>query len=345
MIYNITLSINSTMNDVLFKLNANPTTLTVFIEDKKVIVGTVTDGDVRRALIKGLKKESPVSEFMNTSFIKLNRGQYKKEKITEIKQKNIAIVPVLNEDGTLHEFINFNNLKTLLPVDAVIMAGGVGSRLMPLTQDIPKPMLEIGGKPIIEYNLNLLLSYGINNINISVNYLADVIKDYYKDGKEKGINLKYVDETTPLGTIGAVKKIETFYNDYVLVMNSDLLTNINLESMFNTLIDNNADMVVATTDYQVQVPYGVVESNGEVITALKEKPIYTYYSNAGIYIIKKDMIDLIPDSKFFNATDLLECGINKNKKIIHFPINNYWLDIGKHHDFNKAQKDVLNLKF
>ena len=342
---NIILNKNALLKDALIKLDANPSMQTLFIEDGKKIIGTVTDGDIRRGLINGLGNDNSISEFMNTSFTFLQKGEYEKDKLDFIKSKKIEIIPVLNEDGTLFRIINFNKIKTILPIDAVIMAGGVGSRLMPLTEDTPKPMLKIGNKPIMEYNIDLLKSYGVSHITLSVKYLAEIIEDYYKDGAERELNISYVTENEPLGTIGAVKQIEQFHNDYILVMNSDLLTNINLEAMFNELILNDADMIVATTDYQVKIPYGVVESNGNEITALKEKPTYTYYSNAGIYILKKSMVGLIPKNTHFNATDLLEKGIAENKKVLHYPINNYWLDIGKHIDFEKAQKDIKSINF
>jgi len=236
-------------------------------------------------------------------------------------------------------------VKTILPIDAVIMAGGEGTRLLPLTKDIPKPMLKIGGKPIMEYNVDLLKSYGISHVTLSVKYLKELIEEYYQDGASKELEISYITEDRPLGTIGAVKQIEEFHNNYVLVMNSDLLTNINLEQMFDELVSSEADMVVATVDYKVQIPYGIVESDGSRIKALVEKPTYTYYSNAGIYMFKKEIIEMIPDNSHFNATDLLEKLLENNHKVTHFPINSYWLDIGKHHDFEKAQKDVKNIKF
>ena len=345
MINNIILNINSSLKEALVKLDTNVEMQTLFIENNNKIVGTITDGDIRRGLINGLGNDNSLSEFMNTTFTFLTKGKYEKEKLDFIKEKKLEIVPVLDKNGTLSRIINFNKVKTILPIDAVIMAGGVGSRLMPLTENTPKPMLEIGGKPIMEYNVDLLKSYGVSHLTLSVKYLANVIEDYYKDGSEKEMHISYVTENEPLGTIGAVKQIKQFHNDYVLVMNSDLLTNINLEAMFNELISNNADMIIATTDYSVQIPYGVVESNGNEVTGLKEKPTYTYYSNAGIYIFKKEMVNFIPENAHFNATDLLEKGITENKKVLHFPITDYWLDIGKHIDFEKAQKDVKKIKF
>lgn len=335
----------ATLKEALLKLDSNPRMQTLLIEDEDKIIGTITDGDIRRGIIKGLGNEMPIYQFMNDHFTFLINGLYEKEKLDYIREKKLEIIPVLNNDGSLNRIINFNIVKTILPIDAVIMAGGKGTRLMPLTQDIPKPMLKVGEKPIMEYNIDLLQSYGIKHITLSVKHLAQVIMDYYNDGESRDLDIKYVTESQPLGTIGAVKQIKNFYNEYILVMNSDLLTNINLEAMFNELIANDAEMVVASTDYKVQIPYGVLESEGKTIKALKEKPTYTYYSNAGIYIFKKSCVNYIPDNSHFNATDLLEKLLTENKKVLHYNIKKYWLDIGKHIDFKQAQEDIKNLTF
>lgn len=342
---NIIINHNAPLKEALIKLDQNPTMQTLIVTNNNIVVGTITDGDIRRGLINGLSNTDKVSVFTLKSFTFLQKGVYDKTKLDYIREKQLKIVPELNEDGTLFRILDFKKVKTILPIDAVIMAGGVGSRLMPLTKDTPKPMLEVGGKPIMEYNVDLLKSYGISHLTLSVKYLKEIIENYYKDGTEKEMHISYVTEDEPLGTIGAVKQIKQFNNEYILVMNSDLLTNINLEAMFNELEQDQADMIIATTDYQVQIPYGVVESNGNQVKALKEKPTYTYYSNAGIYIFKRSLVELIPDHSFFNATDFLDKLIDSNKKVLHFPIKKYWLDIGKHVDFEKAQRDVDSITF
>jgi len=175
--------------------------------------------------------------------------------------------------------------------------------------------------------------------------LGQQLRDYFTDGNQKNLEIDYVEEDEPLGTIGSVSLKEQFFNDYILVMNSDLLTNIDYEDMFKDFIVKNADMIVATTPYEVEIPYGVIETNGDNIVAIKEKPTYTYYSNAGIYMFKKEFVDLIPKGKYFNATDLMEALYSQDKKVVHYPIIDYWLDIGKPHDYEKAQKDINHIKF
>lgn len=342
---NIIIDENSSLKEALVKLDENPKMQTLFVTKDDKIIGTITDGDIRRGLINGLNNSNIIADYMNRSFTFLKKGEHDEKKLNIIKNKKLEIVPVLNQDGTLDRIIDFTKVKTILPIDAIIMAGGVGSRLMPLTKTTPKPMLEIGNKPIIDYNVELLKSFGISNLTLSVKYLKEQIEDYFKDGQSVQMNISYITEDTPLGTIGAIKQINTFHNDYILVMNSDLLTNIDLEAMFMELTNENSDMIVATTDYQVQVPYGIIESNGNKITSLKEKPTYTYYSNAGIYIFKKELIELIPNNSYFNATDFIEKLLNSSKTVLHYPIKKYWLDIGKHIDFEKAKRDVNSVIF
>lgn len=230
-------------------------------------------------------------------------------------------------------------------IDVVIMAGGKGERLMPLTKNTPKPLLKIGDKPIIEYNTDRLASFGIKHINITVNYLSDQIITYFEDNNKHQIDFNYIKESKSLGTIGALKLIENFKYDYILVMNADLLTNVNFEALFNDFISKNGDALIATIPYKVDIPHGVVETKAGFVTDLKEKPSYTYYSNAGIYVFKKECFDFIPQNTFFDATDLIEVLLTKNKKIVNYPILDYWLDIGKPENFQKAQEDIKHIKF
>src|SRR5690606_20149600 len=229
--------------------------------------------------------------------------------------------------------------------DALLMAGGEGKRLRPLTEKTPKPLLKIGEKPIIEYNIDRLRNVGIKNVNISVNYLAEQLVEYFGDGSERGLNIKYVHEDKPLGTIGSILLVDHFKHDDIIVMNSDLLTNIDFIDFFRLYKDTGADMAVAATSYHVDVPYAVLEVNKtNTVRSLKEKPRYTYYSNAGIYILNKSLLKMIPKGEFFDITDLMDRVIEMNLKLITYPINGYWLDIGKHEDFKKAQEDIKHIK-
>ena len=225
------------------------------------------------------------------------------------------------------------------------MAGGRGQRLRPLTDSTPKPLLKMGSKTIIEHNLDRLVMFGIDDFWISLNYLGEQIEDYLNTGKHKNINIEYVREHKALGTIGAASKIINFKHDYVLVTNSDLLTNLDYEKFFLEFVNQNADLAVLTIPYQVNIPYAVLETNNGKVKSIKEKPTYTYFSNGGIYLMKREMLNFVPKEKFYNATDLVENLIQTNYKVISIPFSGYWLDVGKHEDFEKAQIDINNIKF
>ena len=201
------------------------------------------------------------------------------------------------------------------------------------------------GKPIIEHNVDRLSLYGIDDFWISVNYLGEQIEQFLGNGSEKSINISYVREDRPLGTIGSVSQIRDFQHDTILVTNSDLLTNIDYEHFFLEFISQNADMAVVTIPYKVNIPYAVLETVDGEVKNFKEKPTYTYYSNGGIYMVKREALDLIPENSHYNATDLMERLISEGKKVFSYPLMSYWLDIGNPEDFDKAQRDFANINF
>jgi NDP-sugar pyrophosphorylase family protein len=226
------------------------------------------------------------------------------------------------------------------------MAGGKGERLKPLTLATPKPMLVVGDKPIIEHNIDRLIQYGIQHVTISVCYLKEQIMDYFGDGSSKGIKIDYVVEDEPLGTIGALSLVPTFSKDHILVMNSDILTNLDFADFFESYQQHNAEMIVATTPYQVNVPFAVMDvTQDNEVKGFAEKPKYTFYSNAGIYILQKKLLPLIPENSFYNATDMMNAVLENGLKLVSGPILGYWLDIGRMDDFKKAQEDIKHVSF
>ena len=335
------------MRNALEKLNSiEGAAMTLFVLDSnEKIVGTLTDGDVRRGLLKGIKLEDQVSHCMNPNFQYLTRGKFSIEEVENIRKRKIQLVPMLNPDMCIIKIIDFSRKKSILPVDVMIMAGGRGSRLQPLTDEIPKPLLKIADKPIIEHNIDRLLAYGMDHIHISIKYLGKQITDYLGDGSSKNAQINYIREDKPLGTMGSLGLVQKLENPYILVMNSDLLTNLDFEDFFKSFIESEAAMTVATTPYKVNIPYAVLESSKERIVSFKEKPTYTYYSNAGIYLMRKSCLNYIPSNNFYDATDLIENLIRDNKKVTHFPILGYWLDIGRKEDYYKAQEDIKHIQF
>lgn len=319
--------------------------LCLFVEDDKgVMVGTLTDGDIRRALINGTTINDSVTNAMNKDFNCLHLGVDDNAiSLRHQRELKMKLVPVIDKDGKICDIIDLERFITKLPLDAVMMAGGKGERLRPLTLTTPKPLLPLAGKAIIDYNIERLISYGVTNINVTVNYLHEQIEEHFQK-PIKGVQVNCIREPKFLGTIGSIKFIKQFHNDTVLLMNSDLFTNIDYEGFYMHFINNDADMSVATIPYAVNIPYGVFELDGSKIKGIMEKPSYNYFANAGIYLFKKSVLDHIPDDTFFDATDLIMKLVEMNKKVIRFPITGFWIDIGKHEDYKKAQEFVKHVQ-
>lgn len=337
---------DKSMLDALTQINqigTGPLCLLV-VDNTGRMVGTLTDGDSRRALIKGATVTDSVSSVMNREFNCLHLGV--DDDVAHIHQQRemkMKLVPVLDKDDYIVDIIDLERCITKLPIDAVLMAGGKGERLRPLTLTTPKPLLPVGNKAIIDHNIDRLISYGVQHIYVTVNYLGEQLEEHYKEPRN-GVQVQTIREPKYLGTIGSVRFAKEFYNDTILVMNSDLFTNINYEDFYMHFINHNSDMSVATIPYSVNVPYGIFELDGRNITGIKEKPSYNYYANAGIYLLKKEVLDYIPDDTFFNATDLIEKLISMGKNVIRFPLTGFWIDIGKYEDYKKAQDFVNHLQ-
>jgi dTDP-glucose pyrophosphorylase len=336
----------STVKQALELLNKlAPDSILFVVEKNDKLIGSITDGDVRRGLLQNYTLESIIDDIVQPSPRYIKKGENDIQKIISYRKKMFRILPVVDETMRVINVINFRKIRSYLPIDAVIMAGGRGQRLQPLTDHTPKPLLKIGGKPIMEHNLDRLISFGISNYWVSVKYLGEQIENYFGNGKKKNVKVEYVNEASPLGTIGAVSQISNFEHDYILVTNSDLLTNVDYEQFFLEFLKKDADLAILTIPYKVNVPYAVLDVSNGKVSSFKEKPSYTYFSNGGIYLMKKKIVEFIPKQSFFNATDLIENLIKNNKNVISFPFSGYWLDVGKHEDFEKAQLDIMNIIF
>jgi len=315
------------------------------VDEEDKLIGSITDGDVRRGLIKGVTIDEAVDKIIQQNPRFIRKGTRDIHEIIELRRKNFTIIPVIDAEDKVVTIVNFRNLRSYLPIDAIIMAGGRGQRLKPLTDITPKPLLKVGDKSIMEHNVDRLALYGIDDFWFSVKYLGNQIVDYFGDGKDMNRSIQYVWEDEPLGTIGSASKIDNFKHEHVLVSNSDILTNLDYEAFYLDFLEKDADFAVATIPYNVSIPYAVMEtSNGHVLN-FKEKPTYTYYSNGGIYLMKRSVLKYIPKGQHFNATDLMEKLIQENKKVVSYPLVGYWLDVGKHEDFEKAQNDINTIKF
>ncbi len=339
------LSKDKTLLEALTLINSlAPDPLVLFVVDEeKRMLGTLTDGDSRRALIAGASVDDKVERVMHTNFnyMKLDAINDVKE-IKHQKELKMKLVPVLDNDMHIVDIINLEKYDTRLPIDAVLMAGGKGERLRPLTEKTPKPLLPVGGKAIIDHNIDRLIVNGVKHINVTVNYLGEQLEEHFVEPRGE-VLVHTVREPKYLGTIGSIRFVKEFYNDTVLVMNSDLFTNINYEDFYLHFKEHNAEMSVAAVPYTVSVPYGIFDLEGREIHGLIEKPTYNYYANAGIYLIKRSALNEIPEHTFFNATDLIEKLIAEGKKVIRFPLNGTWIDIGSPQEYQKANELVKHL--
>lgn len=338
---------HDTVRNALIALDKLSADAILFIVDENnVLIGSLTDGDIRRGFIKGLDFNNSILDYIQPNPKYIVKDEFDQEKLDDFKKNFFKVIPVVNKEKRVVDILNFRYRSTILPVDAVLMAGGKGMRLRPLTENTPKPLLKVGDKPIIEYNIDRLAKVGVENIYISINYLGEQLEEYFGDGTSKNLNIGYIREGKPLGTVGSVLLVDKFEHDEIIVMNSDLLTNIDFEDFYRTFKKADADMAVAATTYHVDVPYAVLEADDQQkVKSLKEKPRYTYFSNAGIYILKRKLLDMIPKGEFYDITELMEKVLAMDHKLITYPINGYWLDIGKHEDFRKAQEDVKHIKF
>ena len=328
---------SASLRDALVKLDAlSNDVLTLFVMDGKKLVGTLTDGDIRRFLIKNDPLTTSVEEIMHRDFRFIHPDEKNIQKIRDFRTAKIELVPCIDSTGDLIRVFNLKQKKSILPIDAVLMAGGKGERLRPLTEKTPKPLLKVGEKAIIDYNVDNLIIYGVENIHVTTNYLAEQIEEHFKEERQ-GITVNCVREKNYLGTIASVKLITKFKNDDILVMNSDLFTNIGFEDFYIHFKENRADMSVAAISYSVNVPHGIFELEGRNVKRLVEKPTYNYYANAGIYLIKKGLLDLIPENALFNATDFMDLLLSKGKTVARYPLVGYWIDIGKPEEYQKAQ--------
>jgi dTDP-glucose pyrophosphorylase len=316
---------------------------TLFVVDEEErMVGTLTDGDIRRSLIAGKPLNTPVGSVMHTNFQFMMESDWNVRKLKTLRKKDILFIPILDAQQHIVGVFNLMKYKNILPIDAVLMAGGKGERLRPLTEYTPKPLLPVGDKAIIDYNIDNLCYYGIKNISVTVNYLREQLEEHFA-AERNGVKVQCIREPRFLGTIGALRFVDKFENDTILVMNSDLFTNIDLEDFYLHFYESGADMSAAAVPYSISIPYGIFNVNEDNIIGLTEKPTYNYYANAGIYLLKREMLDLIPKDTFFNATDLIELLIEQKKKVIRFPIHGYWIDIGNKDEYAKAQDIVKHL--
>jgi len=331
---------DATLIQTIEAINRGAKQIALVVADGKLL-GTVTDGDIRRGLLRGLGVDAKVAEVMNTKPHTATVGDDGREVMTREIPKLIHQVPVVDADGALLGMFTDADLATAVEISTpvVLMAGGKGVRLHPLTHTVPKPMLPIGDTPIIEIILRKLRSQGFKNIYISVNYLASVIEEHIKDGAWLGLNVQYLHEDKPLGTAGALAQLAGRINEPFIVMNSDLLTNCDFTQVVRFHNKQGAAATLGVREYQFQIPYGVVNIVGAEVESISEKPIHRSMVSAGIYALSPQALALIPKDEFTDMPTLLDMVRAQGDKVVAFPIHESWLDIGRHDDLNEARNN------
>ncbi len=338
---NILLNPESTIREALKIIDSGAMKIGIVVDENEKLIGTVTDGDIRRGLLNNLSLDDIIESviFRTPTVCKIDDT---KEKILEIAlEKKLYQIPIVDNDGKL---IGIEEVDELLKPKhknnkVVLMVGGLGTRLRPLTDKTPKPMLKVGDKPILETIILNFKKYGFTEIILSVSYKSEIIENYFGNGSKFGVNIEYVHEEKRMGTAGALSLIREKLSEPFFVMNGDLLTNINFEHMMDYHVQNHAIATMGVREYDFQVPYGVVNVDGINIKSIEEKPVHNFYVSGGVYVLDSKVLDLIPENEFFDMPTLFEKIIEKNLKSISFPIREYWLDIGRMEEFEKANNE------
>jgi len=338
---NIRLAITSTIKDALKVIDTGAMQIALVLDDENKLIGTITDGDVRRGILTGLTLDDGIESIIFRTPTVCSVNDTKEDILKIAVAKKLYQIPIVDLDGVL---VGIDEVDELLkPAEhsnkVILMVGGMGTRLRPLTNDRPKPLLEVGNKPILETIIANFAKYGFKSIILSVNYKSQMIEDYFGDGSKFGVTIDYVHEDKRMGTAGALSLMREQLTEPFFVMNGDLLTNVNFEHMLEYHLSNQAIATMGVREYDFQVPYGVVNVEGHQITSIEEKPVHKFFVSGGMYVLDTDVLNTIPDDIFYDMPTLFEKLIANKQKAISFPIREYWLDIGRMSDFEQANNE------
>jgi dTDP-glucose pyrophosphorylase/predicted transcriptional regulator len=340
-IQNIKLSKNASIEEALKVIGDGAMQIALIVDKSDKLIGTLTDGDIRRGLLKGLDLKSSIKSIIfNTPTIAKESDT--KEMILKLAiSKKLNQIPIIDESGKV---IGIQEISQLLKPNekknkVILMVGGLGERLGSLTKDTPKPMLKVGNKSILETIVESFKGYGYTNIVMCLNYKSEIIQNYFGDGSEFGVNIEYILEEKRMGTAGALSLLKDNSKEPFFVMNGDLLTNVNFEKIHEFYLSNNAQALMCVREYESQVPYGVINIENTKIVSVEEKPTQKFFVNAGIYMLNPEVLKYIPKNEFYNMTTLFEKLIDKDKNIISYLLDGYWLDIGRFEEYKKANEE------
>ena len=336
---------HQSIRDALEIINTQALQVALVVDKQEKLQGVVTDGDIRRGLLSNLTLDAKVASVMNIFPTTAPPNTPKHKLISLMERKSILAVPLV-EDGRV---VGLETLKSVLikphyenPV--LIMAGGFGTRLRPLTDNCPKPMLKVGNKPLLEMTILNFSKAGFVNFYISTHFMPEQIQQYFGDGSQWNVNISYVHEESPLGTGGALGLLPDDLPDLpLLMMNGDVLTKVDFQRLLEFHNESQADGTMCVREYEYQIPYGVIKGKGNAIVSMEEKPTQKFFVNAGIYVVSQALIHQVKKGQVIDMPSLLEQKIQQKGKVLMFPLHEYWLDIGRLDDFNRAQADIYAL--
>lgn len=319
--------------------------IVLVVDENRKLLGTVTDGDIRRGILRGISLDTPVKEVMNQKPTTVYYYETRDKILAMMKNKAIHQIPVIDDAGRVVHIEVLNKLLQSARRNnwVVIMAGGLGQRLKPLTDDCPKPMLKVGDKPILETIIQNFIEYGFYQFYIAVNYKAEMIETYFGDGSKWGVNIAYLREKERLGTVGALKLLPAEPVEPVIVMNGDLMTKVNFGYLLDFHHQHHSQATMCVREYQVQVPYGVVQIDNYRLTGIVEKPVQNYFVSAGVYVLDPQTFQYIPSNQYFDMPSLFDKVIRDRRETAVFPVREYWVDIGRMGDFEKANREYVEV--
>jgi len=334
---------DASIREAMRAIDAGGEQLALVIDDKHKLLGTVTDGDIRRALLRGVSLDQGIALAMNTSPVVRGPGTLEHEIAPLVKVRDIRFIPTVDEAGTvlrLERVYPRESFNDFFENDVILMAGGLGSRLHPLTQEVPKSLIPVGGKPILETIIRRFSEQRFKNFTLAVNYKAEMIENHFGDGAHLGANISYLRENKRMGTAGALSLLQKRPTLPILLMNCDVLTNVRFDRLLDFHTKSGAFCTMAVREYEIQVPYGVVRTTGNSeIIGVDEKPIHKFFVNAGIYVFSPEVVELLEPGATIDATQLIERAIAAGKRCSAFPLCEYWIDVGQIRDLEKANDE------
>ncbi len=339
------LQMDARLVDAIKAIESTHRRIAVVVDKDCRVIGTLTDGDIRRCILRGGTIETSVKEAMNRHPMTCNSNCSETHILELMRQGNIEALPSTDQEGRLVRLIHISDISMMQSQSesradfafAVIMAGGEGLRLRPITETIPKPMVDIGGLPLIEHQIRRLASAGICQVYISINYLGHIIESYFGDGSDFGVSIKYLKEERRLGTAGALSLLPERPKAPIVVMNGDILTMCDFNGLFDFHVSHDAAVTVGAIHYHVNIPFGVIQSEDSLVKGLVEKPSQRFLCNAGIYAVSTEALDHLRGMQFWNMTDMIESCLESSLQVVVFPIHEYWSDVGNHDDLEKAR--------